>query len=184
MEENLRLVDGFVFTSNKEAQLALQEYKNIEVIRERTTLSDAQGVYQLYQKLIERDMFKTIVGYSFLSELRHRLVYNFGYQEEDLPTVTIPQRMEYDQVREINQGVLESKLQKALLMKKRMGIAIVMLVIMIGAMFAITAINPNAGYINTENKILNKYAAWQEDLEQREKAIEEKEEELNIDSKK
>ena len=35
-----------------------------------------------------------------------------------------------------------------------------------------------------ENKILNKYAAWQEDLEQREKAIEEKEEELNIDSKK
>lgn len=60
---------------------------------------------------------------------------------------------------------------------------IVALLVMVVAMFVIAAVNPNTGYINTENKILNKYATWQEELEEREQAVKEKEEELNIHSK-
>ncbi|CCX86033.1 unknown [Clostridium sp. CAG:590] len=42
----------------------------------------------------------------------------------------------------------------------------------------IAVINPNAEYVNTENKVLNKYSAWEEDLKQREQAVKEKEEQL------
>lgn len=182
MNKDSLTVDGFVFPSFKETQIALKEKKNIEIIRQRTPLTEAAAVYDLYTKLIERDMFKTMVGYSFLYELHTLLVSDFGYDENELPTVTLPKRMEYDKVNELNQGVLEQKLQKLLLVKKRMTIVIMALVVMVIAMFIIAAVNPNVGYINTENKILNKYAAWQEELELREKAVKEKEEQLNINS--
>lgn len=180
MEEELLVVDGFVFPSYKEAQTALQEHNNIDIIRQRTPLSDGKAVFELYTKIIERDMFKTIVGYSFLYELRYRLITEFQYDENELHKVVLPKRMEYDKVSEFNKGVLETKLQNERITKKRMAIVIAALAAMVVAMFVIAAINPNAGYVNTENKVLNKYAAWQEELEQREAAIKEKEEELNI----
>lgn len=180
MEEELLVVDGFVFPSYKEAQIALQEHNNIDIIRQRTPLSDGQAVFDLYTKIIERDVFKTIVGYSFLYELRCRLIMEFQYDENDLVKIVLPKRMEYDKVSEFNKGVLENKLKKEMIGKKRMAIVIAALAIMVVAMFIIAAINPNAGYINIENKVLNKYAAWQEELDKREAVIKEREEELNI----
>ncbi|MBR1864971.1 MAG: hypothetical protein IJ801_00535 [Lachnospiraceae bacterium] len=181
MEKESLVVDGFLFPGNKEAQIALKEKKNIEVIREKTPLTDSQAVYELYTKLIERDMFKTMVGYSFLYEMRYRLINEFGYGEEELPTVVLPKRMNYDKVEELNKGVLETKLQDLLLTKKRMSIVIVALAFMVVAMFVLAAVNPNVGYINTENKVINKYEAWQEELEKREQAVKERELELNMD---
>ena len=86
--------------------------------------------------------------------------------------------MEYDSVMEINQGVLKNRFEHLLVVKQRMSIVIVALVIMVVGMFVIAVINPNAGYVNTENKVLNKYSAWEEDLQQREQAVKEKEEQL------
>lgn len=180
MEQNSLIVDGFAFQSVKEAENALREQQNIEVIRERAVLSDSSAVYELYEKLVERDMFKSIVGYSFLYELRYRLIHDFGYEEEALSTITIPKRMEYDTSYEKKQNTLEKQLQRLLLIKKRMTIVIVALIFMIIAMFVIAVLNPNTGYANTENKIINKYSAWQEELEERERAVKEKEAELNI----
>lgn len=182
MDKDALIVDGFVFPTYKEAQIALKEQNNVSVIRERTTALDGAAVRELYIKLIEREMFNTVVGYSFLYELRHRLMTEFSYTEEELPNIELPKQMEYDRVREINQGVLENKIQQILLQKKRMAITIVALIFMVVAMFVIVAVNPNVGYINTENKVLNKYSAWQEELERREQAVKEKEAELNINS--
>ena len=179
-KENL-IVEGFVFPSFKEAQIALTEKKNIEIIRQRTPMQDKEACFVLYSKLIEREMFKTMVGYSFLYELRQRLIDEFQYEEESLPTVVLPKRMEYDKVSEMNRGVLETKLERALIIQKRLKIVIAALAFMVIAMFVIAAVNPNTAYVNTEKKVLNKYAAWQEELEQREKAVKEKEAELDLD---
>ena len=78
----------------------------------------------------------------------------------------------------INQGVLKNRFEHLLVVKQRMSIVIIALVIMVVGMFVIAVINPNAGYVNTENKVLNKYSAWEEDLQQREQAVKEKEEQL------
>jgi hypothetical protein len=43
-----------------------------------------------------------------------------------------------------------------------------------------SSLNPNVGYINTENKILNRYASWEEELTEREERIREREAELGI----
>ena len=178
MDTKSRVVDGFEFPSFKEAQIAIKEQQNIEVIRQRTPYTNPQAVYELYVKLIERGIFKTVVGYSYLHELRHRLLSEYHYTEEEIPNIEIPRRMEYDSVTEINQGVLKNKFEHLLVVKQRMSIVIVALVIMVVGMFVIAVINPNAGYVNTENKVLNKYSAWEEDLQQREQAVKEKEEQL------
>lgn len=181
MDEKDLIVDGFQMPSYKEAQLAIREKKNIETIKERLDMNNGQDVYQIFEKLIQRDIFKTMIGYQFLFELRHLLVTEFMYNEEDLPIIVIPKQLEYHKADEFNQGMLEAKIQDLMQVKQRMLIVIVALVIMVVTMFVIAAINPNTGYINTENKVLDKYSAWQEDLEQREQIIKEKEAELGID---
>ncbi len=182
MDKESLLVEGFVFPSYKEAQIAQKEQVNIDAIRNRMRGADGKTQYELYCKLMERDMFKTMVGYSFLYELRHKLMETYGYREQELPNIKLPKRMEYDKVAQLNQGKMETKLQHLMMIKTRMTITIVALIFIIVGMFIIAAVNPNVGYINTENKILNKYSAWQEDLERREAAVKEKEEQLDMNS--
>ncbi len=180
MNTKALMVDGFVFPSEKEAQIAQKEKASIEVIRQKLPQGDGRALYELYTKMIERKMFQTMVGYSFLHEMRRRLIDEFGYEEEQLLTILLPRRMDYDRVNELNRGAMETKLEEMMLTKKRMSIVVAALAFMVLAMFVLAAVNPNVGYINTENKVLNKYAAWQEELEQREKAVKEKEDQLNL----
>lgn len=182
MDKESLIVEGFVFPSYKEAQIAQKEQVNIEEIRKRIQGADGRTTYELYCKLMERDMFHTMVGYSFLYELRHELIEKYGYREQELPNIQLPKKMEYDKVAQLNQGKMETKIQHLMMVKTRMTITIVALLVVIVGMFIIAAVNPNVGYVNTEHKILNKYSAWQEDLERREAAVKEKEAQLNIES--
>lgn len=182
MDNNSLIVEGFIFPSYKEAQIAQKEQDNIEAIRRRIKGADGKTTYELYCKLIERDMFRTMVGYGFLYEMRYHLMEQYGYREQELPHVQLPKRMEYDSMAQLNQGKLESKVQNLMLIKTKMTITIVALIFIIVAMLIIAAVNPNVGYVNTEHKILNKYSFWQEELERREAVIKEKEEQLKIDS--
>jgi len=182
MDQESLIVEGFVFPSFKEAQIAQKEQVNIEAIRERVRGADGATIYELYCKLMQRDMFKTMVGYSFLYELRHRLMEEYGYRENELPNIVLPKRMEYDKVTQLNQGKMESRIQYLTLIKTRLTITVVALLFVVIGMFIIAAVNPNVGYVNVEHKILNKYSAWQEDLERREAALKEKEEQFNLNS--
>ena len=182
MDKESLIVEGFVFPSYKEAQIAQKEQVNIEAIRKRLHGADGKTIYELYCKLMERDMFHTMVGYSFLYELRHQLMEQYGYREQELPDIVLPKHLEYDKVTQLNQGKMETRIQQLMIIKTRMTITIVALLFIIVGMFIIAAVNPNVGYVNTENKILNKYSAWEEDLKQREAIVKEKEEQLNIDS--
>ncbi|MCM1159388.1 MAG: hypothetical protein NC300_11810 [Bacteroidales bacterium] len=182
MDKDSLVVDGFVFSSQTEARIALKEKENIEVLRQRMISADGSAVYELYHKLIERDMFKTVIGYSFLSELRQRLLMEFQYDEEELVSVKLPRQMEYNNISAMNQKNMQLEVSRLEETKRKMSIVIVALLVMVIAMFVIAAVNPNAGYINTERKVINKYSAWEEELTQREKEVKEKEQQLNIKS--
>ena len=179
MNENL-IVEGFLFQTTTEAQLALKEQKNIEIIKQRTPLDDPQAAYSLFCKLIERNMFKTAVGYSFLHDMREYLVDNLGFDNEDVPTIDIPKAGAVDIFADIKQEKQKEEMEQLKLTKKRMSIVIIALILIIASMFVIALVNPNVGYVNTERKVLNKYAAWEEDLSRREDEVKQKEKELGI----
>ena len=65
MDKETLIVDGFEFPSFGEAKTAMEEKKNIEVIRERMPVNSGKACFDLYTKLIERDMFKPLWGTVF-----------------------------------------------------------------------------------------------------------------------
>ena len=63
--------------------------------------------------------------------------------------------------------------------KKILQIAVISFIVIILGMFYIMATNKNIGYFNTEEKIVNKYAAWEERLESWEDELNLREKELD-----
>lgn len=67
--------------------------------------------------------------------------------------------------------------------KKRIGISVlvnVFLVIVVIGMMIVSLTGDNPNILNYENKLLDKYAQWQQELTEREQVIREKERELKI----
>lgn len=58
---------------------------------------------------------------------------------------------------------------------RRMQAVIVVLVVIVAAMFAISLTSGSTTILNYENKIINKYEAWEQELQQREDAVKERE---------
>lgn len=178
-EMNL-LVAGYEFATIREAQEARKELRNIQALKEKIDFSKKKNVFEIYKRLVEKRAFRTPVGLQFLGEFRDYLIDTMKYKAEEVPYIQAPSgngrfREEQEEFRLLQ---IENE---AFRKKQHYTIAtIIALIIVIIAMFMITALNPNVGYINTENKILNRYAGWEEELTNREKQIQQKEKELGI----
>ncbi|HHU70564.1 MAG TPA: hypothetical protein GXZ21_00840 [Clostridiales bacterium] len=65
---------GYSFVNFAEYQKAKQETDSIEYIRTHTDLTDTKKVAKLYNSLIEKETFKTVIGFEFLKELQNILI--------------------------------------------------------------------------------------------------------------
>ena len=63
------VVDGYCFKSQEEAAVAINEIEGIEYLRSRTNLKKPQNVLSVYDKIIDKELFKTPIGYGFLSKV-------------------------------------------------------------------------------------------------------------------
>lgn len=176
------IVGGFQFDSTADAQNAQREQQNIETLKSRIDLTNEENMLALYCKLAEKRVFHTPIGFQFLGEFREFLVDELNMDGKELPLIYVaPSRgLPYSQMKQLE--FLQNENRRISEHGRRYQITIGVLIAMIVAMFLITLFNPNVGYINTENKILNRYAGWEEDLTRREAQIREKEAELGISS--
>lgn len=181
-EEQGLIVGGFLFDSHKDAQEALREQRNVEALKERMDLNNLDEVTALYKRLVERKVFKTLVGLQFLSEFREYLVEDLHMNEADIPYIYVRPSAGFPRRKQEQLEFLQNENQKMETVNRKYLISIFVMLGVIIAMFVITVLNPNVGYINTENKILNRYASWEEDLTRREAEIREREAELGISS--
>lgn len=179
-EEQALIVGGFLFDSYKDALEALREQKNVNALKDKMDLNHPEEVAALYIRLVERKVFKTLVGLQFLSEFREYLVEDLHMNEADIPYIYVLPSTGFPRAKQEQLEFLQNENQKMEVEKRKYLIAVFVLIGVIIAMFVITVLNPNVGYINTENKILNRYAGWEEDLSRREAQIREREAELGI----
>ncbi len=178
-------VGSFRFDHAKDKDEAEKEHKNIESLKQKIDFTKTGDMMKLYTRLVERDVFHTEVGYQFMAEFREYLVEQGGADGEggDLPLVHVKgsseahRRMEQEQIEYLTKENAALKTNR-----NRYLILVIALAVVILALFIIAAVNPNVGYINTENKILSKYASWEEDLTRREREVSLRETELGIDS--
>lgn len=178
-----RIVDGYRFTSDEDAKMAQEELNRVNYISEKLSKDDPNSILLVYNKAVQNGLFTTPIGIDFLKSLQSFLKNNPQINNEDI--MDIPVTISYTDALILKQNKRYDSIdpkEKSYKKEYRFSLVLnVILVIMVIAMFviAVTAKTPNM--INYKTAILNEYAEWEQELKDREKAIREKEKELQID---
>lgn len=185
-------IDGFSYTSRERARQAKKEKDGIAYIREKTNLNDPDVVLRLYNKLLDEKLFETEVGITFLKELQQELVMAPYIMNSDIRPIPAKEDIRQEQEREeakerqrIKDHAERSRQKEALKKeanrdyKKKFQIATFLCAVFAAALvgvFVITFVSGKSTTIfNYEEEIINKYEAWEADLNERERALTEQE---------
>lgn len=180
MEKN-QSVNGYCFATVEDASLAMQEREKAAYLERHMDYRTPCNVLAIYRKAIESRTFRTPVGIEYLKKLQNYLEKSIVrdevpdipvYEKYVLPKEKQPmearQRVRFDPTKEIRKKYKISLLWNGIL------------VFLVAAMFVITIKGENANILNYKNVVTNEYAAWEQELTERENAVREKEKELGI----
>ena len=178
-------VGGYNFRSKETADEAKHELNAIRYVSAKTDTRDPKQAYSLYNKLLDKEMFRTLIGMDYLKDLQQRL-----YEFEDIPNEKIrpiPVKYEVQDIMDSKREVtkLKGKINKLEKSRDRYKdyfiktiIINVVLVIVIAAMVIIMGTSTNPTVLDYEKKLQDKYAAWEEELKSFEKELKAREKEL------
>lgn len=189
----MQIIDGFTFENIEMAELAKKEEEGVRYIKERTPLDNPDVVYNLYNKLLEQNLFTTPVGIRFLIELQNLL-----YEAEEIPNENITQIPTAGFIKEIavekekpetaetedrkQNPKIEKKEKTDSFYKKAYNVSLfcaIVLAICVAGMFIITKLsNNNVNILNYRSEIINEYAEWEKTLKEKETFLKEWEKEL------
>ncbi len=177
------VIGAYSFGTKAEWEEAKREEESIRYIRAKTNLSDTETAWKMYCGLVDKKTFITPVGTDFLVQLRSELL-RLGKSAEDVPgvPVTLPRKKgkraeSFSQEMESKSRMMADYYQDKL---RNSRIITAFLVVVIGIMFLITLFGPNSPFVDAEVKLQDKYAAWEQDIRERENAVRERERELGI----
>ncbi len=178
--------EGFVFYTQKDAELAMQERKKIQYLKAHMDYGNPPGVLNLYEKAIRERVFKTPVGLVFLKEVQDYLIKSPNIDNSAIASIPLfvtyegSLRAHTQPARRHIQPSAGKREKSSALLPVSVGINIV-LVIAVIAMFAITLTSDQPNILNYERAILDKYAGWEQELTQRERDIREAERNLQLE---
>ncbi len=192
-EQKIYLVGGIAFTDIKQAKLAQIEQKRIEVLDEKLNYNDIEAVANVYKKARDNRTFQTPVGITYMLRLYDWLKKN-QYEGIDKMYVIMDMEPSKAKVDDLEKGMLserdelwKSRLdaqknkEKAVVAKLRTSLFVnLVLVVLVVLLFVISQTGNNPTILNYKTKIINQYTSWEQELEQREQAVEAKEAELGI----
>ena len=190
---------GFVFRTKKEAELAQREIEGTKYLRQKLDMENPNAVFSIYQNLIEQDLFETPVCYCFLKELRDYLLMIPAISNEEVLAIhnRYPQteeeekKQKKEQKKEEQRKERQREKEKAKNKKeqKKEGknykgrcqffmVTSLILLISVVSMMLLAATSDNVNILNYENKLIDKYSSWEQELEEREQAVKEQEQAL------
>lgn len=184
--EQVYVVEGFAFTSESEAELAKKEREGIRYVKEKMNMSNPELVLKLYNKLVREKTFTTLVGYAYLFDLQEYLRTNPQILDEEILPIEIVHPSLQESLKEekqkhqvkllevkkqaakksVSDAVLQNKYKVSLLVNLILAISVV-------AMFIISATSSHPTILDYEEKLINRYSAWEQELTEREAALRE-----------
>lgn len=173
---------GFSFYTEMDAKLAKAEQRKIEYLDARIDYTRPESILHVYDKTIQEQLFKTPVGLLYLKKLQDYLL----KQETIDPSrvKAIPLYETYTDLRSNVEKPTPQAARKKEREKARFQISVVLnilLALAICAMFVISFVSDHPNIYNYERALQDRYASWEQDLTAREKAVRDKERELDID---
>lgn len=182
-ERNELSVNGFRFETKEEADRAKNELKAINYIKNNVNMKSGKAALEVYQTLLEKNLCKTPIGYTYLRELQKQLL-----KHPNLPTeqiTDIPVEPIRNQVRETIKN--EKKENKVLKndgrYKKYFFYSMVLnaaMMISVAIMLWIATTGNHVNILNYEDEIVNRYEIWEQELTERENAVKAYEKEYGI----
>lgn len=180
------IVQGFVFESTAEVKQAEKEIEGVKFIKEKLDMNKPEMVLQIYNKMVRQKLFETPIGYSYLRELQEYLHSSPHIDNGDILPIAVRQTSTEPQARRSRQETKQQeKTTKKYInidYKKRYrtmcGITVALLVCVF-SMFAISATVNTPTVFNYEQKLIDRYAEWEKELDEREARIVEREHEID-----
>lgn len=179
------IVGGYEFLTETDAEKGTLDLSKIKVLETKVKVSRPDDMLAVYEKAIQNRIFKTPLGWRYLTDLREKLLEK-GFEEQDL----IPIPLEIPMTRQSSLDKLSSKKKEnpsgekvhfGRILSIVLNVALIIVVIL---MFVIASTSENDNIINYKRNITNRYSAWDEELKEREKAVREAEKRLGITDSK
>ena len=189
-------VSGFLFEDEEMAAQARKEEEGVRFIKEKSNLKSQESVLKLYTTILQQKLFETPVGLRFLMELQGALLAS-GMKKEDIPVLDVAsfvpapkeepkkrpaktreKKTNFHPVKKMNAhveqgGGYKQAFHVALFFAIVFGLSV-------AGMFVIAEVSSdNINIINYENKLIDKYEQWSNDLKEKEDTLKEWEEELS-----
>ena len=183
LDDKVWEVSGFVFENEEQAKLAQKEVEGIQYIHDNMNMDNPQMVQEIYQRIMAQELFHTPIGYAYLKELQDYLKGLPGVDASEIPGIPVKDMgldLEHVAVKEKsgehpNENVdKNSEEQQETKLQKRCRILLsvnIVLIIIIIAMFVISLTSGSTTILNYETKIINKYEEWEQELDEREAAL-------------
>ncbi len=175
---------GHTFDDEKQMIAAKKEAEAIDYLRSKTDFSNMNNLMKLYDRVLDRNMMETVVGIGFLKEIRDTLIGSGMFTEEQvrpvplLPEVKKLKKRKELQKRSKERTLLERSEHQNMVLK----MVCFFLVVLVIAMFAIVMTGKKSPLaLRYEEEILDKYASWAQELQEKENFLREYVRELEQD---
>ena len=178
------IVEGFQFSSEADAQKASMDASKINLLQSRVKASKPTDIKAVYEKAIENKIFKTPIGWEYLTGLRRKLIES-GYSPDDI--IPIPLDISFNKHSALENLSVKQRIKpdksdaKVDFIKIFSIILNIVLTILVIIMFVIAATSESDNIINYKSNVTNRYAAWEQDLKERERKVREAEKKLGIE---
>lgn len=180
-------VDGYLFISKEDRDLALEEKQKIDYFEEKTKGKNKTMLLNLYDSILDQKLFKTPVGLEYLRKLREELIAD-GYEESQIRPIPLYRNYSYKTGEEIDVSYVKRRVKPSDRREKKVGYLQIsvcfnlLLILLVITMFVITMKSDNPNILNYKKQILNEYASWEQELTERENRVREKEQELSMEA--
>lgn len=180
MEEAERsVIGGFAFADPHKAEQAKKEQQALQYLSAQINMDRPEAVLQVYSQMIERKLFSTQVGYSYLKKLQEYLLSQPQFSEETIPPIPIDDMAAAVQETESPGRVRREQKKRRARADRRdyrklcsfLGTVCAILAISVAGMLVLAATGDNPTIINYEEKLINKYADWETELMEREAEV-------------
>ena len=177
-------VSGFLFEDEEVAAQARREEEGVRFIKEKSSLKSTEAVLKLYTTILQQNLFQTPVGLRFLMELQGMLL-DSGMNKDEIPVLDVALSAKQSKPRQKFHPVkrLNSKVESGGGYKQAFYVALFFAIVFgisVVGMFVIAEVSSNnINIINYEEKLIDKYEQWHNDLEDKEQQLKDWEKELN-----
>lgn len=175
--EDELVVGGYRFGTVADAETARMEIKKVAAVEQHLDYRKPQNVLLVYNRAIENKVFLTPVGMSYLQKMQEKLMKSGVPQEKIRP---IPLYTAFSNKTENNSSIRRSMASRAPKEEFRgrfiTSVCInVLLVLALAAMIILSLESDVPNIVNYRTAIVNEYSEWEQQLQERERAVREAE---------